>query len=297
LARLIRCFFWTLPFMALAVAAFLAGFDWDYREDLFVEARSLATTAVIVGAVFMSVPDRAYVRWIGWSACLAVTVFTAGRMGTAALLMLPVINPVGRSVRHKLLAIAFIVVLSACVLMSSTFQKRFFWDEGGGVSQIIEGDFDSRGRFDVWPLLLEEALLRPWLGHGVGSCQQIVPLLWQPTIAFPHNDYLRVGYEYGIIGLTLFLFVVGWQMLNLRWQIRHSDGVVRQAFVASWLGMAAFLLYATTDNPITYILFFMDPLFALMGAAYGVARTEELRRPAAAVQYGSPLPELAMRLR
>jgi O-antigen ligase len=172
------------------------------------------------------------------------------------------------------------------MLATPIFQERFFWGEGGGVEDIVRGEFDSRGRFDVWPILLEEALERPLLGHGVGSCQQIVPLIWQPSIAFPHNDYLRFGYEYGAIGLTLFLAVMFWQMLSVHRQMRRTDGVVRHAFSAAWIGLAVFLLIACTDNPVTYILFFMDPLFALMGAAYGVARAEASQRsPARKVDF------------
>jgi O-antigen ligase len=294
LARLFRCFYWTVPLMIVAVLLFFAGFDYDLRTDVFVEVRSLATTAVIVGAAFITAVDRKYLRWIGWSACLVLTVVTGGRIGTAALLTLPILSPVGGTLTRKLLVAACIVLVGVGMLATPIFQERFFWGEGGGVGDIVKGEFDSRGRFDVWPILFEESLRRPLLGHGVGSCQQIVPLIWQPSIAFPHNDYLRFLYEYGMIGLVLFLVVIFWQMTSVLREMRRATGIVRQAFATAWLGLAVFLLIACTDNPVTYILFFMDPLFALMGAAYGVARAEEARRaPARHVAFP---PALAIRL-
>src|SRR5205085_6961999 len=85
------------------------------------------------------------------------------------------------------------------------------------------------------------------------------------------NDYLRVGFELGLVGLAIFLAVLAWQLGHLAVQIRRSRGVVRTAFTASWLGLLAFLISACTDNTLSYNLWYMDPLFAVMGAAYGVA--------------------------
>ena len=74
------------------------------------------------------------------------------------------------------------------------------------------------------------------------------------------------------VGLGLFLGVMAWQMLDVTSQIGQSDGYTQWAFVASFLGLMLFLIMAMTDNPILYNLWFMNPLFAVMGAAYGVAR-------------------------
>ena len=51
-----------------------------------------------------------------------------------------------------------------------------------------EEEFDSSGRFEAWPLILEEALQHAWLGHGVGTAQRFVPEVW-PGVVAPHNDY------------------------------------------------------------------------------------------------------------
>jgi len=49
---------------------------------------------------------------------------------------------------------------------------------------------------------------------------------------------------------------------------------VRYAFAAALLGWFVFLISACTDNPLIYAVWFTNPLFALMGAAYGVATRE-----------------------
>ena len=67
-------------------------------------------------------------------------------------------------------------------------------------------------------------------------------------------------------------------MVSLGRWVRRTDGVVQQAFAAAWLALAVFLPIAFTDNPITYTLCFMNPVFALIGAAYSVAGNEEHNR-------------------
>ena len=82
----------------------------------------------------------------------------------------------------------------------------------------------------------------------------------------------RIGYEEGTVGLVVFLAVMIWQIFSLRRLVRQSDGVVQQFAGAAWLVWMAFVIIAYTDNPITYSLCFMNPLFAMMGVAYAASR-------------------------
>ncbi len=191
-------------------------------------------------------------------------------MATVAILLLPVLNPITRHPLRKVGAAVIVGLVGFAIYCTPTFQERFFLDDSGGTSQIATGDFDSAGRFEAWPRIWEEALKRPWFGHGVGSAQEFVPLVWE-NAAHPCNDYLRVAFEFGAVGLTLFFSILCWQMFDLGRCARCSDGVLQQVFAGAWLGLAAFLIVASTDNPIVYNLWYMDPVFALVGAAYGVA--------------------------
>jgi len=47
--------------------------------------------------------------------------------------------------------------------------------------------------------------------------------------------------------------------------------------------MVVFWINAATDNPVGYNLWYMDPLFALIGAAYGAANATAMRESAADV--------------
>jgi O-antigen ligase len=284
---LIRAYGVTLLLLAFWVAVGMVGFiSLDDLDPVYVAVRSLALTAVVVGGLFIAGAEQNSGRcWLIWAAALAICVLTGSRMATLAALALPILNPVTRHPLRKLAAVGAVVLAGAIAWSTPSFQERFFRGESGEFGAILEGDFDSAGRFDSWPYVLNEAMKAPWLGHGVGSVQEFLPGVWEEVV-HPHNDYLRVFFELGGVGLTLFLTAVFCQMWVIGRLIRRTNGVVRQAFGGAWLGLAVFLLIATTDNPIVYHVWYTNPIFALVGAAYAVAGEEDR----IATTAGNPIP-------
>jgi O-antigen ligase len=275
LQQLIKAYYLTAAMLIFFVALWLVGLISDNDEAAInLATRPVAMTAVLIGGLAIAGAKRsAYAAWAGWSLCLLIPVLTASRMATMTMLILPVISPLGGRVSRKLLVVASIGLIALVVFSVPTMQQRFFRGESGSLQRILKGDFDSAGRFEAWPLVLEEVQKRPWLGHGQGSVEAFITEVWEGQ-THPHNDYLRVAYELGILGLMLFLVVMAWQLWNLGRWIRSTDGVVQQAFAAAWIGLVGFLVIAFTDNPIIYNLYYMNPLFALMGAAYRTAWEE-----------------------
>ena len=203
LEQLFHAFYYSVPILwAIAVLWACTDFDESIRTDIYIEKRALAISAVVVGGIYMAGIRRERLRgWIGWGLCLGVTVVTGSRTASLAMLLLPLLNPVVRNFWRKTAVLVTIALIGLGLYLTPIFQERFF---GGTSYGTVQGEFDSAGRFDAWPLILEEALRYPWFGHGIGTVQRFVPEVW-PGVPHPHNDYLRVGYELGVVGLTLFL--------------------------------------------------------------------------------------------
>jgi hypothetical protein len=271
LQQLVRMYYFTVPFLWMSVFVWWA-FQLNEGEN-YVEVRGLSLTAAVIGGLALAGIEHTRRGWWIWAACLGIIIVTHSRIATVVMLLLPIINPTTHGLRRRLTAVGCVAIVGLGLLATPAFQERFFAGENKGVSDIVSGDFDSAGRFDAWPIILDEAQKRPLLGHGVGTTQELVTQIW-PDMTHPHNDYLRLGYEVGGVGMAVFLTVFLAQFVGLAVRVRRTTGVVRQAFVAAWLGLAAFLVAACTDNPITYSLLFMDPIFALMGAAYAVSHSE-----------------------
>jgi O-antigen ligase len=184
--------------------------------------------------------------------------------------MMPLFHPLIRGLRWRLLVLAGIAGLGLALFHTQSFQERFFHSGHGTLGDLLRGDFSSTGRFDAWPYIWEEALRRPVLGHGVGSAYDFVPTVWS-GMNHVHNEYLRLVYEVGFVGLAVFLTVVVWQGGSLRRRLRDSNGAARSALAAAFLGLSYFLMTAATGNPLPSNVWLMDPWFVLMGAAYGAA--------------------------
>ncbi len=89
-----------------------------------------------------------------------------------------------------------------------------------------------------------------------------------------HNDYLRVFFETGALGLICFLMALVWQVRWLKKAIAGSDGRLQQAFAGVYLGLLALIITSLTDNSLGYNLQFTNPLFVLLGSACGVVHAE-----------------------
>jgi O-antigen ligase len=245
-------------------------FDLAESAGMGIAVRSMSLTAALIGCVFLSQMPR---RWLGpltgWTLCLLVTVVTGSRMASLALLVAPIFHPLTRSRLWNFLAGGVLLVPAIGLFYTPTFQQRFFYTGSGTFSDLFAGEFLSFGRFEAWPDIWDEAWLHPWLGAGVGTTFDFVPTVW-PEMNHVHNDYLRIGFELGLVGLTIFLITVIWQLWDIRRCITNTQGPLREAYSACWLGMILLLITGLTDNTLIYNLWYTDPLFALLGAAYGL---------------------------
>jgi O-antigen ligase len=166
------------------------------------------------------------------------------------------------------------------VFYSSAFQARFFYTGSGTLTDVAQGKLDTSGRFESWPYVWDEAWRHPLQGSGIGSTHAFVSRIWE-DVSLVHCDFLRVGFELGLVGVALFILVFAWQTWDLWRGTRTTSGWTRAAFGGALMGMIVFWINACTDNPLGYNLWYMDPLFALIGAAYGVAHADAIAHSAA----------------
>jgi O-antigen ligase len=122
-----------------------------------------------------------------------------------------------------------------------------------------------QGRGSMWSTVWDSARAHLWTGQGPGSASRAIQAKY-PRLIHPHNDFLRLLHDTGIIGLVLWLSAA--LLLLLRLFRNFLSSSEPRTASAAWAGMCAFLgIGATmvTDNPIVYS-FVMLPLGVLVGA-------------------------------
>jgi O-antigen ligase len=130
---------------------------------------------------------------------------------------------------------------------------------------------NTSGRNVAWPVAYASAMESPWIGKGPGSVGIVLGERVGPAFIHPHNDYLRIFHDYGLIGLTFWL-IGYWQLIIKTWQnwqwADQNDRANAHIHLAAFLALVAVSLGMLSDNVIVYI-FSMAPLGILVGASLG----------------------------
>ena len=85
---------------------------------------------------------------------------------------------------------------------------------GGGVSINLEG------RSQIWATTWHSYLTSPVFGHGVGTADSLITRVYSKAVGHPHNDYLRLLHDYGLLGLCLWVAGYAWVM-SRSWRAWH----------------------------------------------------------------------------
>jgi hypothetical protein len=257
--------------VVLAKSHHLPLADLENLDDPLGTMAPFGMMVSLIGSIFLvRFWHKPTLAFVGWGTGLMLSFASGARTVTATMILLPILNPAIKRIRTRIFMSVAVTSLGIALFYTPWFQHRFFYTGSGSLSDLFSGEFDTSGRFDAWPWYWDEAWRHPVLGSGVGTVITVSKFAWNGDTVQVHNDYLAIGFELGLVGLSLFLFVFFWQFAALWRRMRRSDGILRDAFAISMLGMIVLALNACTDNPLAYNLWFMDPLFVLIGAAYGV---------------------------
>ena len=121
---------------------------------------------------------------------------------------------------------------------------------------------------------LDEAF---WLGHGANTSEAISVAFSEVT--HPHNDWLRLRYEYGLLGMLLFVLTMLGQMGHALKRLRRMPPA---AAIFLRVGAGAFLpmaLFMFSDNVILYAAWFGNLQFAMLGLGYAALKSVQRSGP------------------
>ena len=218
-----------------------------------------------------------------WLLAFTFCIISGGRMVTALTLFLWFLHPHIGGIGTRVTMIAVALVIGLAAFNTPIIQQRFF-DKNSGhagsgtIQDVVEGKFDGAGRFKAWPLIYRKAWEKPWFGHGVGQSAPYTLKVWSPMDK-PHNEYLKVFFDNGMIGVVCFVVAIVGTLWNLSSVMRESRemGIDNWPAVGAFMGMATFTLIAFFDNPLVLGNNFTQPLFALIGAANAVLHNAKMK--------------------
>lgn len=208
---------------------------------------------------------------IWWA--LATTFGLAASLSRAALFagfIIFVVTLFSAQDKHRLrnATLGVLLVLAGYWGVTSWAPLRDRFSEGDVSLSVAGININAEGRTEIWGVLWSDVQHEPVVGHGPGAGSARAFAL---STAFdqPHNDFLRVLYDFGFVGLGLLVWF-GVRTARLLRYIRKRAPDTVPALAALNAG-AAVLIVMVTDNPLDYPVV-MIPLGALIGLGLGSAR-------------------------
>lgn len=213
-----------------------------------------------------------------WLWCVAVCAISNGRTVTAITIMTLMMCPHKIGVYKRLGAVSLVVVLALGVFSLPNMRTKMSLSQNASLAEVIRGEerLNTSGRLNAWELYIYEAMKEPLFGLGGNSSGEYGKFNIGSLDSWhhPHNEYIRILFEYGAIGLLCFLGAHFYFVLNILKTLRQTQRpAVREALMLSLAGITMFSFLCLTENVLLYATFFGMFLFGIMGGAYGLSGT------------------------
>jgi len=191
---------------------------------------------------------------------LGIIFFSLARMASILGLFLIPFYKVNPRRKWQIMGSVFLAVILIYTMVAHIpwLKRRFFFTEDWSFSmKSITTALNTSGRNIIWPIVWASAIQQPLIGHGLGKARLLVGELFGYQLGFkayyPHNEYLHVFHDLGMVGLVLVL--CAWlNILLSNWKAwrRGASPLVRRWSMASVLSTGAVLVSSLTDNTLHY---------------------------------------------
>lgn len=266
--------------ITILLATLALGYMKDSSEG-FVSIfgrRNVALYLMLVlafGLAHRRYSDTLHLRRVGLyvSAAALLIILASLSRATSAIALLFLVplsfaKATGRKAWLSLVATPILGVTLLGVLLSWGPIRARFLGEGVGMAaagdlQSDYADLDTSGRNEMWAATYLSALQKPILGNGTGTASELVQIVVPGGLEHPHNDYLRVFHDQGLVGLVLFLWA-WWGRVLYHWKTWRSSETV-QPIVSKYRLIGLLVAFSIslsflTDNLMLYEFMMMPSL-------------------------------------
>jgi O-antigen ligase len=218
---------------------------------------------------------------IGWIALTGTRI--AALAALVGLLAIGLLAARSSGKKGILIGSLVAIVLAAVMLLPNLLARSFgFIPTPGELLQLVRDPialFNSmnwHGRQFLWAIAWAAFLASPIIGRGLGSSTAVIQETFPAEgIRVPHNEYVRLLTDTGVLGVVLFLIAMMiWFRAALR-LAKNQDPLVREFSFAAAAVLIGWLLIAITDNAIDYYSNLSQYLGFLLAAAVIVSADAE----------------------
>lgn len=143
-------------------------------------------------------------RWKVFAVFLGITLLRSLSKTTIAAFLVGevVVLIMNKSMSPKtkrMLIVGFLVVIAVFWSLLASYYQVYLSE--GNQSETLSG------RIFIWTYILNEALDKPWIGHGFHSVWKVIPPFGsdQFEAGHAHNELLQQFYAYGVAGIVMLI--------------------------------------------------------------------------------------------
>jgi O-antigen ligase len=259
-----------LAFLLYLPTLFLAGLG----NGMLISSRSFGLFGLICLAYLLmewrySKQKIWFFSSIGMMIIIALSLSrTAMVTGVVMMILSRYKSGIRNMMKYFMFVLISIVLMIITIFYFEPIKSRFF---EGDTSLSISGiPINAMGRTQIWETVIQSFWSSPIIGNGAGSAEEI---LKQKLIteSQPHNDYLRILHDYGMVGFSFWitvligLLLVSWRSWRKADDLNNSSA---RSHMAAFLAIVSIAFASMTDNVIVYI-FVMAPAAILIGLSIG----------------------------
>ena len=218
--------------------------------------------------------DRKVLKW--WAILAAIPVIAVTRTAIAVNGLTLPLTFAPLSTLKRVIILTLIIIVGIGIFYSPRIQKKMFYSGRGTLEDIKweNEDFATTGRSYMWTKMWERIDEQPLLGYGANASESFISKLTR-GLKHPHNDWLRLLFDFGYVGVVLFALSLLMQALHAYQMAKRTVGEISLLFYAGASSIMSFILFMFTDNIILYAAFFGNLQFTILGLAYAAQRQHE----------------------
>jgi O-antigen ligase len=216
--------------------------------------------------------DRKILKW--WAIMAAIPVIAVTRTAIAVNGLTLPLTFAPLSTLKRFIILCLIVIVGIGIFYTPRIQKKMFYSGRGTLEDVKweNQDFATSGRSYMWSKMWERIDEQPLLGYGANASESFISKLTR-GLKHPHNDWLRLLFDFGYVGVVIFALSLLMQALHAYRMAKRTFGDISLLFYAGASSFLSFILFMFTDNIILYAAFFGNLQFMILGLAYAAQAT------------------------
>lgn len=205
--------------------------EWvPYLEMVAARGTAMLAPFSFLVAAFISRKSEQKILGLGFVTLSCIAAYMLPMEASAIAIVIGAIAYIATRWRPKFVLKAIFLSCAAAMIISPIAVSNLL-NQADLASMGVEVSRNEAQRLVIWEFTAQEVLKHPILGHGFDSSRvigardnSVEGTNWQALPLHPHNAFLQIWLELGLIGIILTCFVI-WGMWRqiLKWSSNPKD--------------------------------------------------------------------------